>query len=261
MRGRGSAALVDLGHPPGGGHNPLAVIHAAHIRLVDELAATGKPGVDGGIDLGASTCRKLAGTTPKDTMNSVTYSLEARPRAALEASRKVQEEAEHEISVIEEKLSKITGSQAEFSEKREGISQRMQELRMGLLSLEKDQSSLEAEIASMESRRQGEAGRITQLEEEIQELKQKNGELQKEIAQCLTQAQKLKEQAAGVEKSIEALNQERLELENSPPVCGRRNGKSSLKESLPAGSWPVWRNGKPISKRNMMKLSAPVGRI
>ncbi len=97
----------------------------------------------------------------------------------MEASRKVQEEAEHEISVIEEKLSQITGSQAEFSEKREGISQRMQELRVGLLSLEKDKSSLEAEIASMESRRQGEAGRITQLEKEIQELKQKNGELQK----------------------------------------------------------------------------------
>ena len=83
----------------------------------------------------------------------------------MEASRKVQEEAEHEISVIEEKLSQITGSQAEFSKKREGISQRMQELRMGLLSLEKDKSSLEAEIASMESRRRGEAGRITQLEE------------------------------------------------------------------------------------------------
>ena len=152
-------------------------------------------------------------------------------RAALEASRKVQEEAEHEISVIEEKLSQITGSQAEFSEKREGISQRMQELRMGLLSLEKDKSSLEAEIASMESRRQGEAGRITQLEEEIQELKQKNGELQKEIAQCLTQAQKLKEQAAGVEKSIEALNQERLELEKqSARLRAEEREKQSQRE-------------------------------
>lgn len=152
-------------------------------------------------------------------------------RAALEASRKVQEEAEHEISVIEEKLSQITGSQAEFSERREGISQRMQELRMGLLSLEKDKSSLEAEIASMESRRQGEAGRITQLEKEIQELKQKNGELQKEIAQCLTQAQKLKEQAAGVEKSIEALNQERLELEKqSARLRAEEREKQSQRE-------------------------------
>ena len=49
--GQGLRGLVDLGHPPGGGHNPLAVVHAAHVRLVDELAATGKPGVDGGIDV------------------------------------------------------------------------------------------------------------------------------------------------------------------------------------------------------------------
>ena len=52
MRGQGVCGLVDPGHPPGGGHDPLAVVHAAHIRLVDELAAAGEPGIDGGIDLG-----------------------------------------------------------------------------------------------------------------------------------------------------------------------------------------------------------------
>ena len=35
---------------------------------------------------GASTCRKLAGTIPNTTMNSVAFSPEARPRAAGEAS-------------------------------------------------------------------------------------------------------------------------------------------------------------------------------
>ena len=42
--GQGLGGLVDLGHPAGGGHDPLAVVDAAHIRLVDELGASGEPG-------------------------------------------------------------------------------------------------------------------------------------------------------------------------------------------------------------------------
>ena len=41
-------------------------------------------------NLGASTCRKLAGTTPKDAMNCVTYSLEARPSAAGDVASAVE---------------------------------------------------------------------------------------------------------------------------------------------------------------------------
>ena len=99
----------------------------------------------------------------------------------MEASRKVQEEAEHEISVIEEKLSQITGSQAEFSKKREGISQRMQELRMGLLSLEKDQSSLEAEIASMESRSRGKPEGLPSWRRKFRSLNKRMGNCKRRL--------------------------------------------------------------------------------
>ena len=41
--GQGFSRLIDFGHPSRGGHDPLAVMDAAGIRLVDDLAAAGEP--------------------------------------------------------------------------------------------------------------------------------------------------------------------------------------------------------------------------
>ena len=42
--GQGLGGLVDRSHPSAGSHDPLTVIHTAHIRLIDELGPSGKPG-------------------------------------------------------------------------------------------------------------------------------------------------------------------------------------------------------------------------
>ena len=51
VRGRGLEG-VDLRHPPGGSHDPLSVIDAAHIRLIDEVAAAFGLGHHGAVDHG-----------------------------------------------------------------------------------------------------------------------------------------------------------------------------------------------------------------
>ena len=41
--GQGLAGLINSGDPAGGRHDPLAVVDAAHIRLIDELRAAREP--------------------------------------------------------------------------------------------------------------------------------------------------------------------------------------------------------------------------
>ena len=44
--GQGFAGLIDRGDPAVSRHDPLSVVHAAHIRLVDKLGAAGQAGED-----------------------------------------------------------------------------------------------------------------------------------------------------------------------------------------------------------------------
>ena len=63
--GQGLGGGVDLRHPPGGSHDPLSVIDAAHIRLIDELAAAFDPGHHGAVDHGRFHLPEVGGHDAK----------------------------------------------------------------------------------------------------------------------------------------------------------------------------------------------------
>ncbi len=84
--GQGLGGGVDLCHPTGGGHDPLAVVHSSDISLIGELTAAPDPGHHGTVNSGCLHLLEVGGTMPKETINSVTYSLEASPSATGEAS-------------------------------------------------------------------------------------------------------------------------------------------------------------------------------
>ncbi len=48
----GRRGLVDRGHPSVGRHDPLLIVDAAHVRLVDELRTALEPGDHFAVDLG-----------------------------------------------------------------------------------------------------------------------------------------------------------------------------------------------------------------
>ncbi len=62
----GLHGLVYRGDPAVGGHDPLFVMNAAHIRLVDELSAALEPGDDIAVDLGSLHLPEVGGHDAED---------------------------------------------------------------------------------------------------------------------------------------------------------------------------------------------------
>ena len=58
---QGLSGLVDPGHPAGGGHDPLPVMDAAGVRLVDDLAAADEPLTGGAVDDGGLHLPEIGG--------------------------------------------------------------------------------------------------------------------------------------------------------------------------------------------------------
>ena len=58
---------------------------------------------------GASTCRKLAGTIPNTTMNSVAFSPEARPRAAMCKAKKGRFQTNNNVVFVNRPLIPVKG--------------------------------------------------------------------------------------------------------------------------------------------------------
>ena len=59
--GEGRRRCVDLRHPAGGGHDPLAVVDAAYVRLVHKLASALGPGHNSAVDLGGFHLPEVGG--------------------------------------------------------------------------------------------------------------------------------------------------------------------------------------------------------
>ena len=59
--GQGLTGLVDRGDPAVGRHDPLSVVHAAHVRLVDELCPARQAGEDIAVDCGSLHLPEVGG--------------------------------------------------------------------------------------------------------------------------------------------------------------------------------------------------------
>jgi len=83
----GCRGLIDRGHPAVSRHDPLLIVNAAHVRLVDELSAALEPGDRISVDLRRLHLSEVGRNDAEDKHHlSVTYSLEARPSTAENAA-------------------------------------------------------------------------------------------------------------------------------------------------------------------------------
>lgn len=114
---------------------------------------------------------------------------------------------------LQAKLSEINGSRDEQNRKSDEIAGRMQEIRMGILALEKDRDSLLTAVEELKKRKEDHAGRAEELRNEIQAVEAATALLGVRIDSLKKEAEALRKEAKEKTASIDELNRRRMELE------------------------------------------------
>ncbi len=138
-------------------------------------------------------------------MNELTNAME-RARNKLDAYQK-------KISENEERANSLTGSKDELVKKREDLSERLQQIKLGILTTEKDIAAAGAEIENALSRKNTAEDRIISDKAEITALGEKNKELLERIEKLENEADELKKIASDKRSGIESFTSEKLMFE------------------------------------------------
>lgn len=139
-----------------------------------------------------------------------------------------------EIEEIENKSKEIAGTGERYSEQREEISGKLQQLNLERVSLEKDIEALNAEINLAKSTGTTQEARKKSLLSEIEILKNKNLAVQSQIDELNAEINKNLGNIKLKNERIEAINQERLQLEKESAEL-RRLEKEKINEKELSG--------------------------
>lgn len=136
-------------------------------------------------------------------------------KAARELAQKDMIRFNADIESNEMKIKQISGSRDEMAEKREAFADKLQQLRLDILGLEKDVDTRKAEIETAESTGSDQQMRISELHREKESYEQNNSDIENKIAELRAEIEALTEKLTQSAADIERLNQEKLELEKS----------------------------------------------
>ena len=139
-----------------------------------------------------------------------------------------------EINEIEEKSKKIAGTGEEYSKQREDISEKLQQLNLRRVSLDKDIEALNGEINLALSTGTTQEARKKSLLSEIEMLKEKNTAIQHQIDELNAQIEKYTGEIKAKNDRIAALTQERMNLEKASADL-RRLEKEKINEKELSG--------------------------
>lgn len=127
--------------------------------------------------------------------------------AAMEQARQELDQCQKAIAEKEETARSLTGSKDELVRRREKLTEQLQDIKLKIMTIQKDISLAETEMTSAEAQKQNAAEKIRQSREEAELLAVKNTEL-------LSQAQQLDEEAAVLSKEAESHKSEIADLTN-----------------------------------------------
>lgn len=138
----------------------------------------------------------------------------------LEEYQKIMDTASQEMKLYQEKISrneeaakKASGNKNDFTQKREELTEKLQEIKLTILTLEKDISSENAGIANSKLRNASAKEKIIQNQEEIKQITLKNQELEQDIQTLEREANDFLQKAEESKQRIESLNSEKMGFE------------------------------------------------
>ena len=121
----------------------------------------------------------------------------------------------------------------DFIQKREKLNEKLQEIKLSVITLEKDISSAEADIQNAKLRAENSEAKIKIQESEIQSIAQRNEQIRADIQTLKSQVSQLAEKIEGTKRKLEELNEEKLSLENlSAELRKQEREKSSERENI-----------------------------
>ncbi len=134
-------------------------------------------------------------------------------KSDMDSTKALAEEYRIKISELESAADALSGSRDELRKKREELSAGLQEIRLSVVTTEKDIEALYADIDGYELRRNAGSGRIDALKAECEDIKNTNSELMKSIEELTSQADILSEKSRANADLIAAQSQSRLDIE------------------------------------------------
>jgi len=118
-----------------------------------------------------------------------------------------------QIAAEEAKAEEISGSRAGIKEKREELSQKLQEIRLEIVTLQKDIETLNAEIASSQNMGDNQEERKSELKSQIEELFAKSSESEALIGTLNKEIDELTFSIKSCEQDMDSVSKRREEIE------------------------------------------------
>ena len=151
-----------------------------------------------------------------------------------EARRKYDEYTVR-ISKNEELVQVLSGSKNENARKREKLGEKIQELRIAVLTCEKDIASARNDISGARLRASNAEEAIKHCTDEIDELTRRNKEIKQNISALEEESRRLRERTEGFNSQIEKLNADKLLLEKrSAELRKAEREKTAEREGISA---------------------------
>lgn len=156
-------------------------------------------------------------------------------RALMASSREEYEAYNKRIRENEGLMQVLAGSRNEYVRKREGLTERLQEAKIAVLSIEKDIAAVAAETENASLRLDSGKDRIEKSRLETESLKTRNTEISDSIRELEAECSKLRESSAAASARIEQHNARRMQLEKrSSQLRQEEREKTSEREVISA---------------------------
>lgn len=130
-----------------------------------------------------------------------------------EAARSQIDELKETLENKEKELESITGDSKTLQKNREEVASKAAEIRLRIVSLQKDVEANTDEITRLKNRKTGHLGRLSELDGEIREIEEKNDELRALTERLSADEKALKANHGDAQNQINELISQRDELE------------------------------------------------
>lgn len=130
-----------------------------------------------------------------------------------EAARSQIDELKETLENKEKELESITGDSKTLQKNREEVASKAAEIRLRIVSLQKDVEANTDEITRLKNRKTGHLDRLSELDEEIREIEEKNDELRALTKRLSADEKALKANHGDAQNQINELISQRDELE------------------------------------------------
>lgn len=130
-----------------------------------------------------------------------------------EAARSQIDELKETLENKEKELESITGDSKTLQKNREEVASKAAEIRLRIVSLQKDVEANTDEITRIKNRKTGHLDRLSELDEEIREIEEKNDELRALTERLSADEKALKANHGDAQNQINELISQRDELE------------------------------------------------